>query len=161
MFRVNLCFLLWQCGFLQYSLNNQKMRKFLTFRTFGERWFFNRFCSLLGCSQWLQCVAPYVGSGCFNLILCPVTISSGETHVPIPNTLVKTWTADGSVLQWDVRVGDRRAFLFFRLSLLPVWDLGSCLMLCSCWLRLIVFDFLEVSLRKFIVYCQRWIWGAS
>ena len=39
---------------------------------------------------WLQCVAPYVGSGCFDLILCPVTISSGETHVPIPNTLVKT-----------------------------------------------------------------------
>ena len=62
---------------------------------------------------WLQCVAPYVGSGCLDLILCPVTISSGETHVPIPNTLVKTWTADGSVLQWDVRVGDRRVFFIF------------------------------------------------
>ena len=37
----------------------------------------------------MRCDGDSEGFLFYNLILCPVTISLGETHVPIPNTLVK------------------------------------------------------------------------
>lgn len=43
-------------------------------------------------------------------ILCLVIISSRETHVPIPNTLVKPLAANGSAVYCGVRVGRRQAF---------------------------------------------------
>ena len=40
------------------------------------------------------------GNGIF-----PVAIRSGDTPVPIPNTMVKTWAADGTALEtvWESR----------------------------------------------------------
>ena len=74
--------------FIEQS-KNAEVSGFLRYFQAGSTLFWC--CRLLsGILVRVQCVAPYVGSGCFNLILCPVTISSGETHVPIPNTLVKT-----------------------------------------------------------------------
>ena len=49
-------------------------------------------------------------------ILCLVIISRGETHVPIPNTLVKPPAADGSAVYCGVRVGRRQAFFFSNLT---------------------------------------------
>ena len=52
-------------------------------------------------------------------ILCLVIISSRETHVPIPNTLVKPLAANGSAVYCGVRVGRRQAFfVFYTISLL-------------------------------------------
>ena len=44
-------------------------------------------------------------------------ISLGETHVYIPNTLVKPFAADGSAVYCGVRVGRRQAlnFHFFQV----------------------------------------------
>ena len=64
---------------------------FLAFRVSSlHRMFFFKLSSLAW-MPWFGCNAlPHVPeSGCFGLILCLVTISLGETHVPIPNTLVK------------------------------------------------------------------------
>ena len=35
----------------------------------------------------------------------PVAMRPGDTPVPIPNTMVKTWTADGTMLEtaWESR----------------------------------------------------------
>ena len=44
--------------------------------------------------------------------LCLVIISMRETHVHIPNTLVKPFAADGSAVYCGVRVGRRQAFIF-------------------------------------------------
>ena len=43
-------------------------------------------------------------SGCHNRIY-PVAMRPGDTPVPIPNTKVKTWTADGTILEtvWESR----------------------------------------------------------
>ena len=48
-------------------------------------------------------------------ILCLVIISSRETHVPIPNTLVKPLAANGSAVYCGVRVGRRQAFFVFYI----------------------------------------------
>ena len=53
---------------------------------------------------------------CAYQILCLVIISERETHVPIPNTLVKPPTANGSAVYCGVRVGRRQAFSFLYLS---------------------------------------------
>ena len=42
-----------------------------------------------------------------------MTIDLGETHVPIPNTLVKPFVADGSAMYCGVRVGYRQALFVF------------------------------------------------
>ena len=49
------------------------------------------------------------------LILCLVIISERETHVHIPNTLVKPPTANGSAVYCGVRVGRRQALSFYKL----------------------------------------------
>ena len=49
---------------------------------------------------------------CAYRILCLVIIGERETHVPIPNTLVKPLAANGSAVYCGVRVGRRQAFLF-------------------------------------------------
>ena len=40
-----------------------------------------------------------------NFINFPVAIRPGDTPVPIPNTMVKTWAADGTILEtvWESR----------------------------------------------------------
>ena len=50
---------------------------------------------------------------CAYQILCLVIISERETHVPIPNTLVKPLAANGSAVYCGVRVGRRQAFIVF------------------------------------------------
>ena len=46
----------------------------------------------------------YKAENCKVLIL-PVAMRVGETPVPIPNTMVKTWEADGTALEtvWESR----------------------------------------------------------
>ena len=41
----------------------------------------------------------------FDNRIFPVAMRSGDTPVPIPNTMVKTWTADGTMLEtaWESR----------------------------------------------------------
>lgn len=51
--------------------------------------------------------------------LCLVIISMRETHVHIPNTLVKPFAADGSAVYCGVRVGRRQAFIFLSPPISP------------------------------------------
>ena len=46
----------------------------------------------------------YKAENC-KVLIFPVAMRVGETPVPIPNTMVKTWTADGTMLEtaWESR----------------------------------------------------------
>ena len=57
-----------------------------------------------GCQASMELAIGKRTPGCHNRIY-PVAMRPGDTPVPIPNTKVKTWTADGTILEtvWESR----------------------------------------------------------